>query len=244
MEWWEILLLAGGGLLAGTINSIAGGGSLLTVPLLVFAGVPGNLANGSNRVGILTSTAAAAAEFRRLGVGSLKQTTPILIPVMVGSFAGSSLVGLLTDATFERVFGFLMVPVLVLSLRKPKPKPEGSSWPAWVTMLVFFLIGMYGGAFQAGIGLVLIVALSHTGLGLVLANSVKVIVNLAVTLVALPTFILNGNVAWYPALILAAGLTVGGVLGANATVRGGEKIIRPVMILAVIAFSGRLLGLY
>ncbi len=244
MEWWEILLLAGGGLLAGTINSIAGGGSLLTVPLLVFTGVPGNLANGSNRVGILTSTAAAAAEFRRLGVGSLKQTTPILIPVMIGSFAGSSLVGLLTDATFERVFGFLMVPVLILSLRKPKPKVDGKSWPGWITFVVFFFIGIYGGAFQAGIGLVLIVALSHTGLGLVVANSVKVLVNLAVTLVALPTFILNGNVAWYPALILAAGLTLGGVLGANATVRGGEKIIRPVMIVAVIAFSGRLLGLY
>lgn len=244
MEWWEILLLAAGGLLAGTINSIAGGGSLLTVPLLVFAGVPGNLANGSNRVGILTSSAAAAAEFRRLGVGSLKQAAPVLIPVMVGSFAGSSLVGLLTDATFERVFGFLMVPILILSLRKPKPKPEGSSWPLWVTSVVFFFIGVYGGAFQAGIGLVLIVALSHTGLGLVVANSVKVLVNLAVTLVALPTFILNGNVAWYPALILAAGLMVGGVLGANATVRGGEKIVRPVMIAAVIAFSGRLLGLY
>jgi uncharacterized membrane protein YfcA len=244
MEWWEILLLAGGGLVAGAINSIAGGGSLLTVPLLVFAGVPGNLANGSNRVGILTSTAAAAAEFRRLGVASLKQTTPILIPVMVGSFAGSSLVGLLADATFERVFGFLMVPVLILSLRKPRPKADGKSWPAWVRVLVFFLIGMYGGAFQAGIGLVLIVALSHTGLGLVVANSVKVLVNLAVTLVALPTFIANGNVDWPPALIMAVGLTIGGALGANATVRGGEKIIRPVMIAAVIAFSGRLLGLY
>lgn len=244
MEWWKILLLAGGGLLAGTINSIAGGGSLLTVPLLVFAGVPGNLANGSNRVGILTSTAAAAAEFRRLGVVSLKQTTPILIPVMIGSFAGSSLVGLLTDATFERVFGFLMVPVLILSLRKPKPKADGKSWPTWVRVLVFFFIGMYGGAFQAGIGLLLIVALSHTGLGLVVANSVKVLVNLAVTIVALPTFIANGNVDWPPALILAVGLTIGGALGANATVRGGEKIIRPVMIAAVIAFSGRLLGLY
>ncbi len=244
MQWWEMLLLAGGGLLAGTINSIAGGGSLLTVPLLVFAGVPGNLANGSNRVGILTSTAAAAAEFRRLGIVSLKQTTPILIPVMIGSFAGSSLVGLLADATFERVFGFLMVPVLILSLRKPRPKEAGKSWPVWVTFVVFFFIGMYGGAFQAGIGLLLIVALSHTGLGLVVANSVKVLVNLAVTLVALPTFIANGNVDWQPALILAVGLTIGGALGANATVRGGEKIIRPVMIVAVIAFSGRLLGLY
>ena len=244
MEWWEILLLAGGGVLAGTINSIAGGGSLLTVPLLVFAGVPGNLANGSNRVGILTSTAAAAAEFRRLGVVSIKQTTPILVPVMIGSFAGSSLIGLLTDATFERVFGFLMVPVLILSLRKPKPKADGKSWPTWVRALVFLFIGMYGGAFQAGIGLLLIVALSHTGLDLVVANSVKVLVNLAVTIVALPTFIANGNVDWPPALILAVGLTIGGALGANATVRGGEKIIRPVMIAAVIAFSGRLLGLY
>lgn len=244
MEWWKILLLAGGGLLAGTINSIAGGGSLLTVPLLVFAGVPGNLANGSNRVGILTSTAAAAAEFRRLGVVSLKQTTPILIPVMIGSFAGSSLVGLLADVTFERVFGFLMVPVLILSLRKPRPKADGKSWPTWVRVLVFFFIGMYGGAFQAGIGLLLIVALSHTGLDLVVANSVKVLVNLAVTIVALPTFIAHGNVDWPPALILAVGLTIGGALGANATVRGGEKIIRPVMIAAVIAFSGRLLGLY
>jgi hypothetical protein len=238
-------LLAFGGLAAGSINSIAGGGSLLTVPLLVLAGVPGNLANGSNRVGILTSNLAAVDQFRRLGVGSLRRALPILVPVMAGSLVGSTLVGrLLDDSEFERVFGFLMVPLLVLSLRKPRARQIGAPWPAWVTTVVFLLVGAYGGAFQAGIGLILIVALSRTGMDLVLANSVKVMINVAVTVVALPSFIVQGLVDWPPALVLAAGFTVGGAVGARLTVKGGERLIRPVMIVAVLALSGRLLGVY
>jgi uncharacterized protein len=244
MEWWEIALLVGGGFLAGTINTIAGGGSLLTVPLLVIAGVPGNMANGSNRVGIFTSSLAAAAEFRRLGVGSFKQALPIFIPVMVGSAIGSLGIAQLTDETFERVFGFLMVPLLILSLRRPKPRQDAEGWPLWLVTVVFLFVGMYGGAFQAGIGLILMVALSHTGMDLVLANSVKVLINFAVTAVALPLFVVQGLVDWVPALVMAAGFTVGGAVGARVTVKGGERIIRPVMIAAVLALSGELLGLY
>lgn len=244
MEWWEIALLVGGGLAAGLINTIAGGGSLLTVPLLVVAGVPGNMANGSNRVGIITSSLAASAEFRRLGVGSLRQALRVFIPVMVGSAIGSLGISQVTDETFERVFGFLMVPLLILSLRKPKARENAEPWPLWLVTVVFLLVGTYGGAFQAGIGLILMVALSHTGMDLVLANSVKVLINFAVSLVALPLFMAQGLVDWIPALTLAAGFTVGGVVGARITVRGGEKIIRPVMIAAVLALSGELLGLY
>ena len=79
VEWWEALLLVLGGVAAGLINAVAGGGSILTVPLLVLAGVPGNDANGSNRVGILTSNAAAATAFRKLGVRGLSHSTPILV---------------------------------------------------------------------------------------------------------------------------------------------------------------------
>jgi uncharacterized protein len=244
MEWWEIALLVGGGFLAGTINTIAGGGSLLTVPLLVIAGVPGNMANGSNRVGIFTSSLAAAAEFRRLGVGSFKQALPIFVPVMVGSAIGSLGIAQLTDETFERVFGFLMVPLLILSLRRPKPRQDAEGWPLWLVTVVFLFVGMYGGAFQAGIGLILMVALSHTGMDLVLANSVKVLINFAVTAVALPLFVVQGLVDWVPALVMAAGFTVGGAVGARVTVKGGERISRPVMIAAVLALSGELLGLY
>jgi uncharacterized protein len=243
VELWQIVVLAVGGVVAGTINAIAGGASLLTVPLLVLAGVPGNAANGSNRLGVITSSAAAALEFRRKGVHDSRVWT-VLSPVVVGSLVGSLLVSQLSDTAFERIFGFLMVPILILSIRKPVVRQDGDGWPLWLTIVVFFGIGVYGGAFQAGIGLLLIVALSRAGLDLVTANSVKVIVNIAVSLVALPVFISQGFFDLAPAITLAAGFTVGGALGANVSVRGGERVIRPVMIAAVIAFSGRLLGLY
>lgn len=89
MAWWEVLLLVGGGMFAGVINAVAGGGSMLTVPLLVVAGVPGNDANGSNRVGILSSNVASATSFRRLGVDGLTHAAPIIVPVVAGSLSGS-----------------------------------------------------------------------------------------------------------------------------------------------------------
>lgn len=244
MEVWQFLLLAVGGVVAGAINSIAGGASLLTIPLLVLAGVPGNAANGSNRLGVITSSATASLEFRRKGVGDAKRFWRVLPPVVAGSVTGSLLVSQLSDTTFERVFGVLMVPILILSVRRPKVGVDRDGWPLWLTIIVFFGIGAYGGAFQAGIGLLLIVALSRSGLDLVTANSVKVLVNLSVSLVALPVFLVQGFFELVPAVTLAVGFAVGGALGANVSVRGGERVIRPVMIAAVLALSGRLLGLY
>ncbi len=99
-----MLLLAGGGVIAGIINTVAGGGSMLTVPLLVLAGVPGNSANGSNRLGILTSTASATVAFRRLGVDGLSKAIPVLAPTLVGSLIGSLTISRLPDRAFEIVF--------------------------------------------------------------------------------------------------------------------------------------------
>lgn len=244
MEPLQLALLAIGGLVAGTINAIAGGASLLTVPLLVITGVPGNAANGSNRLGVVVSSATAALEFRRKGVGDAATFWQVLGPVLAGALLGSLLVSQLSDTAFERLFGFLMVPILILSVRKPRIRTEEKGWPVWLTLPVFFGIGAYGGAFQAGIGLLLIVALSRVGLDLVTANSVKVLVNLAVSLIALPVFISQGFFALGPAIVLAIGFAAGGTLGANISVRGGERVIRPMMVLAVLALSGRLLGLY
>ena len=244
MDPGDIVLLVAGGLAAGVVNTLAGGGSLLTVPLLVLAGVPGNVANGSNRVGILASNASAAAAFRRLGVSGLSRTLPVLVPVAVGSLVGALLVARLADETFERVFGVLMVPLLLLSLRPPVLKSvEGRVWSGPFTLLVFLAVGLYGGAFQAGIGLLLMVALSRSGMDLVVVNSVKVVVIVVVTVIALPLFIVSGRVDWGPALVLAAGFALGGALGARLTVTRGSSLIRPVMVAAVLALAGRLLGL-
>jgi uncharacterized membrane protein YfcA len=244
MEWWEAILLVVGGLFAGVINSVAGGGSILTVPLLVLAGVPGNDANGSNRIGILTSSAAAATAFRRLGVRGLSEAKLILGPVIVGSLAGSYGITRLTDDSFERVFGILMLPIIFLSIRKPKPKLDAEPWSPLLTGAVFFGVGMYGGAVQAGVGLIMLAALTRAGFDLVTANNVKVVVNLVVTSVALPVFIVQGNVRWLQGLILAAGLTAGAWIGAHAAVRGGERFIRAVMVVAALLLAAELLGVY
>jgi len=241
----DIVLLVAGGLAAGVVNTLAGGGSLLTVPLLVLAGVPGNVANGSNRVGILASNASATAAFHRLGVSGLSRTLPVLVPVAVGSLVGALLVARLADETFERAFGVLMVPLLFLSLWPPVLKSvEGRVWSGPFTVLVFLAVGLYGGAFHAGIGLLLMVALSRSGMDLVVANSVKVVVIMVVTVTALPLFIVGGRVDWGPAMVLAAGFAVGGALGARLTVTRGASLIRPVMVAAVVALAGRLLGLF
>ncbi len=245
MAWWEALLLVIGGLFAGAINTVAGGGSMLTVPLLVLAGVPGNAANGSNRVGILTSNVAAVATFRRLGVDGLRHASRVVVPVVLGGLIGSFAVGrLLDDAAFERVFGLLMIPLVILSVRRPSNASGDRAWSTTKVVIVFLLIGIYGGAFQAGVGLVLLAALTRSGFDLVMSNSIKVIVNTAVTVVALPVFILSGDIAWAPALVLAAGFVVGGWLGAQASFRGGEVLIRRVMVVAALALAGRLIGFY
>ena len=245
MAWWQALLLVIGGLFAGAINTVAGGGSMLTVPLLVLAGVPGNAANGSNRVGILTSNVAAVATFRRLGVDGLRHASRVVVPVVLGGFIGSFAVGrLLDDDTFERVFGLLMIPLVILSVRRPSNASGDRAWSTTKVVIVFLLIGIYGGAFQAGVGLVLLAALTRSGFDLVMSNSIKVIVNTAVTVVALPVFILSGDIAWAPALVLAAGFVVGGWLGAQASFRGGEVLIRRVMVVAALALAGRLIGFY
>jgi uncharacterized membrane protein YfcA len=109
---------------------------------------------------------------------------------------------------------------------------------------VFFGVGCYGGAFQAGIGLLLVLALSRSGLDLVLANGIKVVVILVVTVTALPVFVARDLVDWAPALVLAAGFAAGGGLGARFTVIGGVRAVRPVIAVAVLAMSGRLLGVY
>ncbi len=239
-----MLLLAGGGVIAGVINTVAGGGSMLTVPLLVLAGVPGNSANGSNRLGILTSTASATVAFRRLGVDGLSKAIPVLAPTLVGSLIGSLTISRLPDRAFEIVFGVLMIPLIVLTVRKPTARDVGEPWPTWLTVVIFGVIGAFGGAFQAGIGLVLLAALTRAGFDLVTANSVKMVVSLTVTVIALPVFLVSGNIVWLPALVLAAGFFVGGWCGAQFAVKGGEKLIRVAMVIAAIGLSGRLIGLY
>jgi uncharacterized membrane protein YfcA len=243
-----MLALALAGVAAGVVNTLAGGGSLLTVPLLVLLGLPGGLANGTNRVGILLQSLVAARHFRAQGVVGWGEASPVLLPVAAGSLLGAWTIAQVSDALFERAFGVLMlvllVPVLRELARPSGPRPAPVPRPRAARLALFFGVGLYGGAFQAGVGIPLLFALTWAGFDLVRANAIKMIVVAALTAVAIPVFVWQGQIAWGPAAVLALGYSAGGAAGARLAVRGGERLIRPVLVLAVLALAGRMLGLY
>jgi uncharacterized membrane protein YfcA len=243
----DVALLVAGGLVGGIVNTLAGGGSLLTVPLLVLCGLPGTIANGTNRVGVLCQNLVAGWRFAAAGVPGRGAALAVLAPVCLGSLVGAYTISLVGDRTFEILFGLLMialaVPVLLLAPRAAA-EPLRRRWSPATLFLVFLAIGLYGGAFQAGVGIPLVAALSYTGHDLLRANSVKVVLNGALALIAVPVFVIRQQVAWGPALALAAGYAAGGVVGVHLAVVGGERLLRPVLVAAALALAGRMLGLY
>lgn len=246
MESYETILLAAAGLAAGIVNTMAGGGSMLTVPaLVVLVGLPGTVANGTNRLGVLLMNAAAVWQFRREGLSGIRTALPLLPPVAAGSLVGALAIARVDDGTFERLFGLVMLALVVPTLRPPKPRsdttrPHGRA----ARFALFFAIGLFGGAFQAGVGILLVLALAHAGTDLVRANSAKVAITFAFTLFSFPVFVAEDQVRWIPGLIVGAGFAAGGALGARLAVAGGERVIRPVMVAAVLALAARMTGVY
>jgi uncharacterized membrane protein YfcA len=240
----DALLLAGGGLVAGVVNTLAGGGSLLTVPLLGFVGLPGSLANGTNRVGVLLQNGVASWGFWREGVSGVRTALPLLAPVAAGALCGAFTISRVSDAAFERAFGVVMLVLLVPMLRQQRPGPVRAPLAPLPRTLLFFGIGAFGGAFQAGVGILLLYALSIGGEDLVRGNAAKVVLNFCFSLLVLPIFVSAQQVALPEALALGSGFAAGGLAGPRIAVRGGERVIRPVLACAVVALAGRMLGLY
>ncbi len=246
-DWLTWLALALAGLVAGVINTLAGGGTLLTVPTLVYFGLPATVANGTNRIGVLLQNVFATRGFRREGLDALADSLPIVLPAVFGSILGATFSARLSAEVYERIFGVAMIVLLVPILRGARARradPAAPPRPRLLNAAIFFAIGFYGGSIQAGVGIFVIAALARSGVDLVRANAIKVILVGALTLVALPVFLLHGQIDWPYALAMAAGFALGGELGARVATRGGERVIRPVLVVAVLAMAGKMLGLY
>jgi uncharacterized membrane protein YfcA len=232
---------------AGFVNTLAGGGSLLTVPLLTLLGLPGPVANGTNRVGVARGSATATWRLAAEGAPGLREALPLILPTALGALLGARLVVELPVDWFNRVFGVLMLVLLVPTLRStqhPAPAPLRAPAPPARRFAAFFAIGLYGGAFQAGVGVLLLSVLSLAGHDLIRSTQIKTALNTCFTLLALPVFYWAGQIVWPEAIALGAGFSAGGALGARVAVRGGARVIRPVLAGAVVALAGRMLGLY
>lgn len=237
-------MLVAGGIAAGFINTLAGGGSFLTVPLLIFLGLPATVANATNRVGVFVQSATAVASFRQEGVSEMALGLRLLPATLAGSWLGAWSAASISDAIFERVFGVAMLAMLPVLLWSPKPRESRPrrKLPPFAEPALYAGLGFYGGAVQAGIGIPLVLALvTFSGLGLVRAASARVFLTLALTAVALGQFIWAGKIEWVYGITLALGTGGGGYLAARLGARVGSRLIRPLLAAVVIAASLRLL---
>lgn len=242
----HILLLFGVGVVAGTINVMAGGGSALTLPVLLLLGLDGATANGTNRVGIIVQNIFAVASFHRERVSRLRQSLVFGACTLPGAVLGALVAVRISDAWFERILGVILLGVVATMLipRGARPTtPDGTR--TWWVYPALVGVGFYGGFIQVGVGFLIMATLYHLlRIDLVVVNVHKVAMVLLYTLPALLIFAATGHVDWRLGLALGAGTAVGGYGAAKLAVRGGERVVRGVLIVAVLLLALKILGVF
>lgn len=252
IAFWKIPLLVLVGLIAGFVNVVAGGGSFLTLPVLIFVGLPGPVANGTNRIGIFIQNIFAVMRFHKLKVFPWKFALAVIPTSTAGAIIGALLATEVSDAAFRKILAVIMIVITFVSLYfKPTQKLQNGgqsvdlgeiSGAKWVGITVaFFFIGIYGGFVQAGVGFLILSAIVLSGYDLVRGNAIKVFVVLIFTIFALGIFIASGQVNFVLGLSLAIGTTIGGQFGAIASVKKGNKFIQRFVTVAIIVFAIKLL---
>lgn len=247
----ELVLLAGAGLLAGYVNTIAGAGSLLTLPALVFTGLDAGAANATNRIGVLLQTIVAVATFRQGGVHVGALAWKLSIPATLGSVAGAFAATLLDDRQMRIAIAIAMVVFLVLSLVPPKRRasPETRAEEAappprfgWTMAIAFAAIGFYAGFLQAGVGILVLLYMSLVhDTSLVTSNALKSVIVAVLTLPALAVFFHRGvHIDLLRGLVLGGATALGAFFGARATIERGERFVRVLMVVAVVASATKL----
>jgi len=244
VELWSYPLLVAVGCIAGFVNVMAGGGSLLTLPVMIFMGLPPAAANGTNRVALLAQNITAVSRFRRKGFSDFRLSLTLALCTLPGAVVGAFAAVRIDPDWFKRLLALVMLWVLFLTLRGPRHRDEaagdGPRRTLWAHMAMVGA-GFYGGFIQAGVGFILMAVLHRLlNLDLVRVNMHKVFIVGLYTLPALAVFAFTDQVWWLMGLALAVGNTAGAWIATHVAVTRGEGVIRAVFAAAVIAMAVRL----
>jgi hypothetical protein len=252
MDFWTVLIAIVGSFIAGLINTLAGNGSAITLTILTeVLGLPGNLANGTNRVGVFTQTAASTYGFYRNGRLDIKSRKVHIISSVIGAIIGTILATMISNEQFRHVFRFLMVFMLLVILVKPARwlrETEEELLPSnWVVIPLFLALGFYGGFIQMGMGIFFLAAtVLGARLSLLDANILKSVVIAIFTVPVIIIFHLKGLIDWQYGLLMAVGQTLGGYMMAHWASRfpGANKWAYRLLIIMVILAIIKLFDLH
>ena len=237
------------GSIAGFINVMAGGGSSLTLPILIFLGLDSALANGTNRIAIFIQNISAIISFKQEKFSQFKLSFKLSLLTLPGAIVGAIVAVRISNELFQKILGIVIIGIMVtilfprLNKRNGMENPE--SYNPWLLYPALFGIGFYGGFIQVGVGFIIMVVLLHImKLDLVRVNMHKVFIVFVYTFPAILIFIFTKNVKWSYGLILAAGNAVGAWWSAKISVRKGEKVIRVVLLVAMFIMALKLLNVF
>lgn len=242
----EIIFLVLVGFIAGSINTIAGGGSLLTLPVLIFLGLPPNVANGTNRIAIMFQNIFNTTGFRSKGISTFPFSIYVGISALLGSIVGAQIAVDIKGEIFNKILAVVMILVVVYMVMKSKSRlsstiVKSNGKHLWLSIVLFFFVGIYGGFIQAGVGFIILLVLSSVNnFSLLKSNAIKVVVILIYTIAALAVFAYNDKLNWKVGLILAVGNAFGGWLTSRWSVKKGDKLVRRVLIVMVVIFAIKL----
>ena len=237
-EYIKLLILIPVGMIAGFVNTVAGGGSLLSLPVMIFLGLPPGIANGTNRVALFLQNISAIAGFRSKGVMVFPYSVWLGITALLGAIIGAQISVSLDDDTFNRIIAMVMVGVVIITILDRKGNgakvEEMGQKSQIIGAITFFFIGIYGGFIQAGVGFIIIAALTKINkLSLVKTNSIKVFVVFIYTISALVVFIIEDQINWLYGLVLAVGNMSGAWLASRWSVEKGDKWIKRFLVVMV-----------
>ncbi|HVD15404.1 MAG TPA: sulfite exporter TauE/SafE family protein [Actinomycetota bacterium] len=249
MRSWELLVVSGASVVGGGVNAIAGGGTLLTFPALIWLGRDPVLANATNALGLLPGTVFGALGFRAELARSRAWVALLLLPSLAGGIAGAILLLRTPSSTFEVVVPWLVLAAtLLLAVQEPlsarlRQREAIRLGPGWKVLAVLFQVGVgvYGGYFGAGIGILMLAALGLLGMrDLHQMNGVKNLLAAAINGIAIVWFIISGAVLWNDALIMMVGAGLGGWTAAHLAQRLGRKVVRRAVITIGLAMAASL----
>jgi len=247
MELWQGALIFVLGILSGFLNVIAGGGSLLTVPVMVFMGISGPVANGTNRIGILAQNIVAVITFFRKGFSDFRLSLTLSAMTLPGAVAGAYLGSQLEGVWFNRILAIIMIGIMIImAFDKGNSNLITGQRVSRKRMIIGHLlmigVGFYGGFIQVGVGFIVMPVLNRVlGLDLVRVNMHKVFIAGVYTIVALLVFASQVQILWVLGACLGVGNAIGGWLGTHMTISKGEKLIRFVLNVVLVVFVIKLL---